>query len=337
MSHEIIMPALGMNQDEGVISNWCKNKGDFVEVGDVIMEIETDKAIQEIESSHSGYLSQIIFDAGVSVPVGKVIAIISKEKSNSNNAAVNEPLQAHIEDKKDISQSSNTGILNLKINATSPKLLVSPKAKMLARKNGVSLSDVAIYINKDKIHTKDIEDYSQRYQYNSNKNTSIETSHLAISSKCVIKISYSGLSYCEAWLQEQERHNRNVGHLMATLLTMKMRELGIIDTVCCEINSWDKSRIIKNYILNPDLNCFNELNVYDRPPQQPNIRVIYLGKSKIAEIQANQTRILSFIVRKVNDDLEMTLLNFKDETLCETLVLAEQLGIMLENPLLYIT
>jgi pyruvate dehydrogenase E2 component (dihydrolipoamide acetyltransferase)/2-oxoglutarate dehydrogenase E2 component (dihydrolipoamide succinyltransferase) len=51
MPHDVIMPALGMAQETGVILSWLKKPGDQVSLGDALMEVETDKAVMEVESS----------------------------------------------------------------------------------------------------------------------------------------------------------------------------------------------------------------------------------------------------------------------------------------------
>ncbi|MEP3275046.1 MAG: lipoyl domain-containing protein, partial [Stappiaceae bacterium] len=77
MPHEIIMPALGMAQDTGLIVAWHKNSGDPVAIGDVLMEVETDKSTMEVEAQAQGYLTNVKAAAGDNVPVGNVIALIS--------------------------------------------------------------------------------------------------------------------------------------------------------------------------------------------------------------------------------------------------------------------
>lgn len=76
MPHEVIMPALGMAQDTGLIVAWHKNPGDAVAEGDVLFEVETDKATMEVEAQAAGFLTQIRRQAGDDVPVGEVIALI---------------------------------------------------------------------------------------------------------------------------------------------------------------------------------------------------------------------------------------------------------------------
>ena len=76
----INMPSLSPTMKEGKLSKWLKNKGDKIMSGDVIAEIETDKATMEIESSDDGVLFEIIIQEGEeNVPVNSPIAIIKEE------------------------------------------------------------------------------------------------------------------------------------------------------------------------------------------------------------------------------------------------------------------
>src|SRR4051794_13152063 len=73
---EVTMPKLSDTMTEGTFVSWKKNKGDRVERGDVIAEVETDKANMELEAFASGVLLETFVSAGESVQVGKVIAVI---------------------------------------------------------------------------------------------------------------------------------------------------------------------------------------------------------------------------------------------------------------------
>lgn len=79
MPREIVMPALEMAQESGKLVRWLKAEGAYVEKGDPIMEIETDKALVEIEAPSSGILSDVSAQAGDEVPVGRVIAMLLTE------------------------------------------------------------------------------------------------------------------------------------------------------------------------------------------------------------------------------------------------------------------
>ncbi len=76
-ANEVIMPVLGMNQDTGKIVRWLAAEGQPVKQGEPLFEVETDKAVAEIEAPASGTLSAISAHAGDDVPVGKVIAVIA--------------------------------------------------------------------------------------------------------------------------------------------------------------------------------------------------------------------------------------------------------------------
>lgn len=76
---EVILPKLGVTMSEGRIVKWLKQEGDYVHVGEVLFEIETDKITQEIEAPVEGYLKSILVreqDDDETVPVNTVVAII---------------------------------------------------------------------------------------------------------------------------------------------------------------------------------------------------------------------------------------------------------------------
>lgn len=77
MPHDVTMPQLGMAQDAGKIVSWLKRPGDAVSRGDALFEVETDKAVMEVEALADGVLTSVAFAAGEDVPVGHVIARIS--------------------------------------------------------------------------------------------------------------------------------------------------------------------------------------------------------------------------------------------------------------------
>ena len=72
----VIMPVLGMSQDSGKLIRWIKKSGERVEKGEPLMEVETDKAIVEIEAPASGFLTQVTAQEGDNIPVTQVIAVI---------------------------------------------------------------------------------------------------------------------------------------------------------------------------------------------------------------------------------------------------------------------
>lgn len=78
---EITMPRLSDTMSEGTIGRWLKQPGEQVAKGDVLAEIETDKATMELESYESGILQDVLVEAGQTVPIGQVIAVIGASAS----------------------------------------------------------------------------------------------------------------------------------------------------------------------------------------------------------------------------------------------------------------
>lgn len=76
MKKEIIMPKIGLDMEEGTITEWLKKVGDEIEEGDILAEIETDKAVTEVEASEKGILIEIVAEEGETVPVTEIIAWI---------------------------------------------------------------------------------------------------------------------------------------------------------------------------------------------------------------------------------------------------------------------
>ena len=79
MAEVINMPRLSDTMEEGTVAKWLKKVGDKVEEGDILAEIETDKATMEFESFHEGTLLHIGIQEGEGAPVDSLLAIIGKE------------------------------------------------------------------------------------------------------------------------------------------------------------------------------------------------------------------------------------------------------------------
>jgi pyruvate dehydrogenase E2 component (dihydrolipoamide acetyltransferase) len=79
MQKTINMPKYGLQQDEGTVIEWRKKEGDHIEKGEIILEVETDKAVFEYEAPESGYLRHILAQNGAVVPVLSAIALLTDE------------------------------------------------------------------------------------------------------------------------------------------------------------------------------------------------------------------------------------------------------------------
>ena len=79
MKKEIIMPKIGLDMEEGTIVKWLKQPGDKIEAGEAIAEIETDKAVTEVECAVSGTVAELVAEEGDEVEITKTIAWVEVE------------------------------------------------------------------------------------------------------------------------------------------------------------------------------------------------------------------------------------------------------------------
>lgn len=77
MTYKVIMPLLGESMEEGVLVRWFKKEGEKVERGEPLFEVETDKAVLEVESFFTGYLRKILLWEKEKARVGEVIAYMT--------------------------------------------------------------------------------------------------------------------------------------------------------------------------------------------------------------------------------------------------------------------
>lgn len=151
MPIEVIMPRMSDTMEEGKILAWLKKVGDRVEVGDVIAEVETDKADMEMEALDEGFLAAIRVQEGESVPVGSVIALLTEEQGAAVDVA---PRPANgkrprAAAKKSAAKTKKVRKLRDAAPETAPsvrkkgaRVLASPIVKKIAAERGIDLSTV---------------------------------------------------------------------------------------------------------------------------------------------------------------------------------------------------
>ncbi len=172
MPKEVIMPALGMAQDEGVLLRWLKKEGEMVTAGEPLMEVATDKVDVQVEAPASGTLTAVTAQEGDEIPVGQVIAQIAAEgeelppappaaepedapdeETSVSSSLPSSPVAARIaaEHGVDLANVQAAGgriskedvEAHIRSLSTGPRVLASPKARRLARERGVDLASLA--------------------------------------------------------------------------------------------------------------------------------------------------------------------------------------------------
>ncbi|SEM15215.1 pyruvate dehydrogenase E2 component (dihydrolipoamide acetyltransferase) [Maribacter orientalis] len=162
----IKMPRLSDTMEEGTVASWLKKVGDDVEEGEILAEIETDKATMEFESFYSGKLLYVGLQEGESSPVDQVLAIIGPEGTDVNavlssvtgggkKKSTTTPKDAEKKsesstEKKEVSKSVSDG----------ERIFASPLAKKIAEDKGIDLAKVSGSGDNGRITKKDIENYT---------------------------------------------------------------------------------------------------------------------------------------------------------------------------------
>lgn len=148
MPIEILMPALSPTMTEGNLAKWLKKEGDTVSPGEVIAEIETDKATMEVEAVDEGIIAKIIISEGTeAVKVNEVIAILIEDNEDIS-IIENYTISTAISNNDSASKDIISEVTEIKVayestfDKQSNKIFASPLAKRIAMQEGISLSEV---------------------------------------------------------------------------------------------------------------------------------------------------------------------------------------------------
>ena len=174
----ISMPRLSDTMTDGTVATWLKKVGDKVEEGDILAEIETDKATMEFECFYEGTILYIGVQEGETAPVDSLLTIIGPEGTNvdaivKNGGAASdssetketssdkkEEKETKAEDKKETKEESTTSTANTSTNNSGGRIFASPLAKKIASDKGINLADVTGSGENGRIIKKDVENYT---------------------------------------------------------------------------------------------------------------------------------------------------------------------------------
>jgi pyruvate dehydrogenase E2 component (dihydrolipoamide acetyltransferase) len=166
MSIHIEMPKLSDTMTEGTVVKWLKQVGDSIEIGDVLAEIETDKATMEMEAFDDGVLTEIQVQAGEKAPIGAVLAVLNGDSGSA-------PDEAHLQVKSDANAGAapapTPAVSAPAVTSSSPapgtaaaaagdRILSSPLARKVAAELGVDLASVTGSGPAGRIVRSDVED-----------------------------------------------------------------------------------------------------------------------------------------------------------------------------------
>ncbi|MGB6269909.1 MAG: pyruvate dehydrogenase complex dihydrolipoamide acetyltransferase [Olleya sp.] len=170
----VTMPRLSDTMEEGTVASWLKKVGDVVNEGDILAEIETDKATMEFESFQSGTLLFIGLDEGESAKVDSLLAIIGPKGTdvsgiaknfspNASSSAKKEEAPKASEAKKEAPKKEEKVESKETSNSSSTstgRVFISPLAKKMAEEKGINLSQVKGSGENGRIVKRDIENFT---------------------------------------------------------------------------------------------------------------------------------------------------------------------------------
>jgi pyruvate dehydrogenase E2 component (dihydrolipoamide acetyltransferase) len=174
--YEIVMPQLSDSMDEGKLISWKVNVGDTVHAGDTIAEVESDKAVMEVQSFKDGVVKELKVKAGDEAKIGSVIAVIdtglkadenipSQPKAEPKPAPkpqTKEEPQAHVDILDELfSTDEQASTEQQKRPLTKTQSNISPKAKAKAASYGLDIDAIAQKESKAIVHDKDVDAYMQ--------------------------------------------------------------------------------------------------------------------------------------------------------------------------------
>lgn len=159
------MPKLGLNMTYGVIVGWLAEEGDFIEKGTPILEVETDKATQEVEAPTAGVLAKIIKEVGEEVPCNHVVAVITEPGEPV-------PTVIPVEIAEGVAPTSEVQVAAGGVSsqrqqkeqkdAPQKRISISPSARKLAKELGVDISKIVP--RGSRIKREDVDAASQAMQ-----------------------------------------------------------------------------------------------------------------------------------------------------------------------------
>jgi len=169
----ITMPRLSDTMEEGTVASWLKKVGDTVNEGDILAEIETDKATMEFEAFYNGTLLHIGIQEGDSAPVDSLLAIIGDKNANVEQAiaAATASVSAPVEVVEKAAPAgpavaapvaapvASPVAAPVAVQNTSGRIIASPLAKRLAEERGIQLATVQGSGDGGRIIKRDIENY----------------------------------------------------------------------------------------------------------------------------------------------------------------------------------
>jgi pyruvate dehydrogenase E2 component (dihydrolipoamide acetyltransferase) len=166
MAIKILMPALSPTMKDGNLAKWLKKEGDTVESGEVMAEIETDKAIMEVEAVDEGTIAKIIVEEGTkNIKVNDIIAILAEEGEDLKDAVKSIDIAPKAEEEKataknNVSPSKEEKNVLSAVEKNESRIFASPLAKRIAAQKNINLGSINGSGPHGRIVKSDVENFT---------------------------------------------------------------------------------------------------------------------------------------------------------------------------------
>ncbi|WHX38914.1 2-oxoglutarate dehydrogenase complex dihydrolipoyllysine-residue succinyltransferase [Mesobacillus sp. AQ2] len=169
---EIKVPELAESITEGTIAQWLKQKGDQVQKGEYIVELETDKVNVEIISDYDGVLTELLAEEGDTVKVGEAIAVVGEQAGGEQIKAEEQGKEAESPDEPAENQQTQSAQPENQAGReehsadddSQGRVIASPAARKLAREKGINLNQVSSQDPLGRVRKQDVESYTPNQQ-----------------------------------------------------------------------------------------------------------------------------------------------------------------------------
>ncbi len=177
MAELIRLPKMSDTMEEGVIVKWNVKVGDTVKTGDILADVETDKATMELENFVKGTVLHLKAKEGEATPVDSVIAVIGQAGEDftallDGAGATSKVAEASKKEAVPVAEDKTAEVSQTAINSSDERVKASPLAKKLAEDKGINISNVSGSGDNGRIVKRDVENFTPVAQSNSTSNAS---------------------------------------------------------------------------------------------------------------------------------------------------------------------
>jgi 2-oxoglutarate dehydrogenase E2 component (dihydrolipoamide succinyltransferase) len=192
---EVKVPELAESVTEGTVAEWLKQPGDYVEKGEDIVELETDKVNVEISADEAGVLKETKADEGDTVKVGDVIAVIDTEASESTEESSDkeadkkeepEPEKQKSEKSEPAADKESTS-KEESSDSSGDRIIASPATRKYAREKGIDLNEISPRDPLGKVRKEDIDEHQSSKQQSKKEQPKAEEKPQEDPSKPVVR------------------------------------------------------------------------------------------------------------------------------------------------------